>query len=49
MYSLKDFVEYNSQVLKANDIVLAWSKATGYFFIVFELLNESFTIIAVES
>lgn len=49
MYSIENFVSYNNQTIAPSDIVLVWSKSTGYIFIPYSKFNSELKIVGVES
>lgn len=49
MYNLNSFIEYTGQSLNKDDIILVWSKNSGYIFICSKFLENDFKIIAIES
>jgi hypothetical protein len=47
MYSINNFVEFTGQPLKDTDIVLVWSKSTGYIFIPYSKFNSELNLVGV--
>lgn len=47
MYNLKDFVEYDGSKLSAKEMVLIWSRATGYCFVAYGDVTADQKIVAM--
>ena len=48
MYEIENFIEFNGQKLGPDNVVLVWSKKSGYFFALVKDVKEDQKIIAVE-
>lgn len=48
MYSIENYQAYTNQQINKDDIVLVWSKSTGYCFLKFSELTNSFKVVGVE-
>lgn len=47
MYPLNEFTPFKGQSIKPDDIILSWSKSTGYCFLKFSEINPNSIVIAV--
>lgn len=48
MYSIENYQAYTNQQINKDDIVLVWSKSTGYCFLMFSEVTNSFKVVGVE-
>jgi hypothetical protein len=48
MYPIETYQEYTTQKIQPEDVVLVWSKSTGYCFLKFSQVNNSFKVVGVE-
>lgn len=47
-FSIENFKPYNNEELLPNQVVLVWSKSSGYFFAIVKEVKEDQKIIAIE-
>lgn len=47
MYNLANCVPFTGQVLRPEQVVLVWSRSTGYFFTTYHAVADSQAVVAV--